>query len=114
MAEHPKIRRFVAGGIVLTTLVLLTTTSPKKVPIYMLWFPFLVIGLATYALQHIFLSYLREGEIRRKDKAGAVLNSIVIVSMLMLNTISRLDARDIIMLIIILGVGHFYINRRYP
>lgn len=114
MVENPKIRRFAAILIVLATLVLLTATSPKRVPIYMLWFPFLVIGLATYALQHIFLSFLREGDIRRKEKAGAVLNALVLVSMLMLNTISRLSLQDIILLIVMLVVGHFYINRRYP
>ena len=114
MIESPKVRRFAAVMIVLATIILLVATSPKRVPIYMLWFPFMVIGLATYALQHIFLSVWRDGEVRRKDKAGAVLNSVVLVSMLMLNTISRLDLRDIILLLVMMVVGHFYINRRYP
>lgn len=114
MIFNPKVRRFSALVVVFSTLILFVSTSPKRVPIYMLWFPFMVIGLAVYAFQHLILSVWRDGDVRRKDKAGAVLNALVVVSMLMLNTISRLNARDVILLIVMLVVGHFYINRRYP
>jgi predicted MFS family arabinose efflux permease len=114
MSISPSVRRFLALLTVLLTILLLVTTSPKRVPIYMLWFPFFVIGFASYALQHVVLSVWRDGEVRKKDKAGAVLNSVVVVSMLMLNTISRLDIRDIVLLIAMVCIGHFYISRRYP
>lgn len=114
MAEHHTVKRFVAGIIVVATILLFVTTSPKSVPIYMLWFPFMVIGLAVYAIQHVALSVWRDGAVRRTDKAGAVLNTVIVVSMLMLNTISRLSMRDVLLLVTLLVVGHFYISRRYP
>ena len=80
----------------------------------MLWLPFLVIGLAIYAVQYVVLSVWRDGAIKRTDKANAILNAVVIISMLMLNTISQLSARDIILLVALLVIGHFYISRRYP
>ncbi len=114
MTEHHTVKRLAATSIIIVTVLLFITTSPKSVPIYMLWFPFMVIGLALYALQHVALSVWRDGALRRTDKASAVLNTVVIVSMLMLNTISRLNLRDILLLATLLVVGHFYIARRYP
>lgn len=101
-------------GVIALSVLLLIAINPKNIPLYALWLPFVYIGVSWYLLQSRVSMIVRSSEhLPFAVRARALLNAVVITAFFMLQSVERTAFRELILLIVLVVLGHFYLRRRY-
>jgi hypothetical protein len=106
------------SGAVWGTLVLfMLISNPSALPVYVLFVPFMLFGLAIYRTWRFFLAvYTRrtnrqDTSLTRKQRIGGTVVTAVAVILLGLESLGEMTVRDFITVIVFAIGAYFYFAR---
>jgi hypothetical protein len=101
-------------AVTIVLLIILLSTNPQKLPAILLIVPFVLLFIIIYRISSIFLKYyftVLSGKKNNKRSFFSGIIALVPVTILILQSIGQLTTRDVITLVILAGVGGFYVTK---
>ena len=98
-------------------IVFMLFTRPANMPVYILFIPFVVLGLGVFSLwQLLAMVYARaggkkDGELSRKQRAAGIAISLLAVVIIGLQSIGEMTLRDLITVSLLALGAYFYFVR---
>jgi uncharacterized membrane protein len=102
--------RLILLGLLVGEAAFFSLTNPRNVPSVILICAFLLLGVLLYAVVRTAVGLTGRGQSRRLRYISIGVSGVITL-LLLLNTIGQLTVRDVITLIVFLGLLYFYIVR---
>ncbi len=106
--RKPKVTLAVSSVVLLATLIL---TEPLKLPLILLFVPFLVFFVWARSLSLVTLGAVYQRASIRKRKVIASTSAVVLVLVIVLQSLGQLSWRDLVIVVSLIGILGFYFNK---